>query len=242
MSPIILFDFDGVIITQRALEHTALILSRDKWYQWQNTSELRLIDYARLFEESDASGKRKSMIQLYKNYKPFIPNRIKRLIFFNRFNKLYQKLEQEYDELNPGLDDIIKRLKNLNVPLGIVSNTSRKRIQYFKKKLDLDKYFSIFIAREDSKRFKKPHPYPILFALVKLKRIFNLKSVNKQEVFFIGDLPSDIYSARAAGVKSIALLSGHGKKGDLEKANPSFIIKSMKELKNIDPFKKFLLD
>ena len=60
-SPILLFDFDGVIITQKALEYTALIKLKLKFYRWQNIDGLRLIDLARIFEQSDSSNRIKSM-------------------------------------------------------------------------------------------------------------------------------------------------------------------------------------
>ena len=47
--PIILFDFDGVIITQKSLEYTASKLIKNKFYGWKNIENMRLIDFARLF-------------------------------------------------------------------------------------------------------------------------------------------------------------------------------------------------
>jgi phosphoserine phosphatase len=35
--PILFFDFDGVVITQKALEYAALIHLRKDFYKWQNT-------------------------------------------------------------------------------------------------------------------------------------------------------------------------------------------------------------
>jgi len=55
--PIVLFDFDGVIITQKALEYTASFFLKKKFYNWQNTENMRLIDCARLFEESDSKNR-----------------------------------------------------------------------------------------------------------------------------------------------------------------------------------------
>jgi hypothetical protein len=43
-------------------------------------------------------------------------------------------------------------------------------------------------------------------------------------------------------VKSIALLSGHGTKTGLETANPTTILREIKDILELDPFKKLLLD
>ena len=61
-------------------------------------------------------------------------------------------------------------------------------------------------------------------------------------MFLIGDLPTDIECANNAGITSIALLSGHGTKSGLQKANPSIILSEIKDIIEIDPFKKLLLD
>lgn len=239
---IILFDFDGCVITQRALEYTALILLRKKGYGWKNTSKMNLIDFARLFEESDSNSKYIAMRNLYKTYKTFIPNRVKRLLFFIEFSRYYQFYEPYYEELKPNLREILIKLKKCDVPLAIASNTGRERIEFFREKLGLDKYFDVYLSREDYPDWKKPHPYPIILALAKLKRKLGLGQINKSKVFYIGDLPSDIQSANAAGVNSIALLSGHGRKRDLEKQNPTYTIRDIADLQSLNPFKKFLLN
>jgi len=239
---IILMDFDGVILTQKALEYTALKLSRINWYNWQkqNTENLRLIDYARLFEQSDSDKKRNALRNVYRAYRPFIPNRYKRIYYFIRFRRTYPKYEI-YEELTKGMKQVLIQLKKRSIPLGIVSNTAGKRLKYFRKKLGLDDYFSVFISRDDIP-YRKPHPYSIIKALVLLKRKHNLKRINKNMVYFIGDLPTDIECAKNANVNSIALLSGHGTEKELRNIEPTIVLKKIKDLLEIEHFKKFLLD
>ena len=67
--PILLFDFDGVVLTQKALEFAALFYKQKKFYNWKNIEQLRLIDFARLFEESDSSNRLKAIYQAFKAYK-----------------------------------------------------------------------------------------------------------------------------------------------------------------------------
>jgi HAD superfamily hydrolase (TIGR01549 family) len=237
--PIILFDFDGVIITQKYLEFTASKLIKKKFYHWKNIEDMRLIDFARLFEESDSKNKLVAFKQINKVYKTYLPSIWRRNIFFIKFRRMYPKYEK-FETLKPYLDDVLTQLKKGGILLGIVSNTSRSRLDNFKMKLKLEKYFSIFISRDDSS-FRKPSPYPIITALMKIKKDINC-SINKDAVYYIGDLPADIECAKNAGINSIALLSGHGRKEDLEKSNPTFLLSDIKSILEIEHFKKFLLD
>jgi len=237
--PIILLDFDGVCITQKALEYSALIHLNKSFYKWQNIESLRLIDIARIFEEADSQNKIKAIIKAYRAYKRFIPSRWRRVFFFIRFRRMYPKYEK-YETFKPNLEGILNELKKCGVVFGIVSNTSGERLDFFRKRLNLDTYFSAFVSRDDTP-LRKPHGYPVFVALKQIKQILKAP-IDKTKVFLIGDLPTDIECANNAGIVSIALLSGHGTKLGLEKANPAFILKDIKDIIKVDPFKKLLLD
>ena len=236
---ILLFDFDGVVITQKALEFTASVYLKKSFYNWRNTESLRLIDIARLFEEADSSNKLKAIINIYRVYKHYIPSRWKRILFFIKFRRTYPKYEK-YESLKPNLEGILKELKKRGVIFGIVSNTSGERLGVFRKRLNLDDFFSVYISRDDTP-VRKPHGHPVIVALKQIKQFLKVP-IDKDRVYLIGDLPTDIECAINAGVKSIALLSGHGTKTGLETANPSFILREIKDILELAPFKKLLLD
>jgi HAD superfamily hydrolase (TIGR01549 family) len=237
--PIVLFDFDGIIITQKALEYTASIFLKKSFYNWRNIENLRLIDLARMFEEADSKNRIKALLRIIKVYKQFIPSLWKRILFFIKFRRTYPKYEK-YETLKSNLEEVLIKLKEHNIILGIVSNTSRNRLDLFIEKFNLTKYFSVFISRDDTP-YRKPNAYPIYAALRIIKKKFNI-SIENINVYYVGDLPHDIQCAKNAEVNSIALLSGHGSKDSLENSNPSFIIKDLKDLLEIELFKKFLLD
>ncbi|MGV9173409.1 MAG: HAD family hydrolase [Promethearchaeia archaeon] len=229
---ICLFDFDGVLITQRALEYTALKLLRKDFYRWENVEDLQLIDFAKIFEKATSNNSKNSLIKIYQAYQPYIHSRWRRLLFFFFFNRNYRKYEKIYETIKPGLKDVLISLKKNDFLLGIVSNTSRNRLDYFSEKFNLNKHFSVSISREEV-LFRKPHKYPILLAIYKLIQKNNLQSFSKDKTYFVGDLPSDIQSANHAGINSIALLSGHGTREELVKVNPDYSIKSIHELKKL---------
>ncbi len=237
--PILLFDFDGCVITQKSLEYAALVHLKKKFYNWRNTESLRLIDIARLFEEADSKNKIKAFINIYRVFKNYIPSRWKRVLFFVRFRRMYPKFEK-YETLKPKLREVLTDLQKCGVKFGIVSNTSGERLNIFRNRLSLDKYFSVYISRDDT-AIRKPHAYPIFKALKQLKQTLGTP-IDKNNVYLIGDLPTDIECAKNAGVKSIALLSGHGTKLSLEKVNPTIILRDIEDILEIGPFKKLLLD
>ena len=237
--PIIFFDFDGVLMTQKALELLAYRMLKNRFYRWKNTKNLRLIDLALLFEKSDDENLLKLYQNIHMNFKSYIPSRFRRDIFIIKFRREYRKLEKIYDGLTPGTLDILKELKRKEIILGIISNTQKKRLFYFIKKFQLQEYFSVILARDDLP-FHKPNPYPILHALKVIKRQNNFRMIDKSSVYFIGDIPSDIKCAKSAGVKSIALLSGHGSKIELENESPDYLIEKITDLSEHPPFKKFL--
>ncbi|MFX0072805.1 MAG: HAD family hydrolase [Candidatus Hermodarchaeota archaeon] len=240
-SPIIvLFDLDGVILTQKALEYTALIYLKNKWYNWQNIENLRLIDFARYFEEADSENRLKALREVNKMYKSFIPNIIKRQLFFIRFRQSYRKYEKIYEKLNPQIKFISAKFKKNGIVSGIVSNTSRERLNFYKNKFQLDKYFSVFLSRDDT-IFRKPHAYPIFLALKEIKKSSKLP-IDLKKVYYVGDLPTDIMCAKNANVNSIALLSGHGTTDQLKDSKPDFILETLEDLLKIEPLKKLLLN
>ncbi|MFX0138133.1 MAG: HAD family hydrolase, partial [Candidatus Hodarchaeota archaeon] len=181
----------------------------------------------------------KALIRWYKVYKRYIPSRWRRFFFFMKYRRTYP-LYEKYETFKHDLKKVLVKLKANGFPLAIVSNTSEARLNFFRNKLDLDKYFSIYITRDDTP-FRKPNPYPILLALKHIKMEYKVPII-KENVYFVGDLPTDIDTAKNAGINSIALLSGHGVKGDLEKSKPTFIIQDIKTILEIEPFKKFILD
>ncbi|MFX0104319.1 MAG: HAD family hydrolase [Candidatus Hodarchaeota archaeon] len=237
--PIILFDFDGVIITQKSLEYTASKFIKNKFYRWKNIENMRLIDFARLFEESDSKNRWVAFKRINRIYKHFIPSIWKRNLFFIKFRRTYPKYEK-YETLKPNLEEVLSQLKKGGILLGIVSNTSKKRLDFFKQKLHLDRYFTVFISRDDTP-FRKPNPYPIIAALMKMKKNLNY-SIIKDNIYYIGDLPADIECAKNAEINSIALLSGHGARESLEKSKPTFILQDIKDILEIEQFKKFLFN
>jgi phosphoglycolate phosphatase len=79
----------------------------------------------------------------------------------------------------------------------------------------------------------KPNPKILLYTISQIKKAKKLGKIEKARVFFVGDNVSDVITAKNAGVKSIAVLSGNSTKEELQNANPDFIIPTLEKIFSI---------
>lgn len=120
---------------------------------------------------------------------------------WKKANEIYQqyldKALLQNITLNPGVEKMLKELKDLNVYLAIVSNKKntnlRKEVAHFK----LDSYFNRIVGSGDTAE-DKPSATPLLFALEE-----STLPINKKNVFFVGDSITDILCAKSANCSPI---------------------------------------
>ncbi len=100
----------------------------------------------------------------------------------------------------------IEKLLNLlvakQVKIGIITNKYVKMAQSLLSNYTFTKYFE-FILGGDSLALAKPDPYPLQFALEKLK-------LQACELIYVGDHSNDIICANRANVTSALALWGYG--------------------------------
>ncbi|CEG12778.1 putative Pyrophosphatase PpaX [groundwater metagenome] len=123
-----------------------------------------------------------------------------------------------------GSIDLLNILKTKNFKLGIVTTTGRELTERILNDLDVQNLFEAVITGTDVLNLK-PHPEPILKAI----EILNL---SKDSCVMVGDHPNDIIAANSAEIKSIAILYAHTK-DEFERYNPTYIVSSIGEIKNI---------
>jgi phosphoglycolate phosphatase len=103
--------------------------------------------------------------------------------------------------LYEGVLSVLSALASVDIKLGLITNKPRRFTVPLIKALGIDHYFSEVLCGDDLE-FKKPHPLPVLTALKNL-------SVSAQQAIMVGDSISDIKSASAAGVKTVAVTYGY---------------------------------
>ena len=96
----------------------------------------------------------------------------------------------------------LKKLKNQNIRIGLITNSTRFITTVILHNFKLKKYFSAIITLEDVKR-RKPAPDMILKAC----RILKIKPKN---TILVGDTKNDMIAGRRAGCITV----GYKIKGD----------------------------
>lgn len=91
----------------------------------------------------------------------------------------------------------------------------------------LDRFMKVVITVEDTSAHK-PDAAPIHKAL-------KLLGAWPDEALYVGDSVHDIAAARAAGVKAAAALWGPFPREDLVRAQPDFLLRSMRDLLDLCP-------
>ncbi|MDN5248373.1 MAG: HAD-IA family hydrolase [Wolbachia endosymbiont of Tyrophagus putrescentiae] len=185
----VLFDWDNTLVdTQEnilnAIKHTINLMGYSKKAADRNSHESRKDYMISLF--GDAWKKANTIYQQY----------------------LDQALLQNIT-LNPGVEKMLKILKNHDIYLAIVSNKKntnlRKEVAHFK----LDTYFDRIVGSGDTLE-DKPSSVPLLFALEEATL-----PINKENVFFVGDSITDILSAKSANCLPIVYNQSVGDNEDL---------------------------
>lgn len=79
--------------------------------------------------------------------------------------------------------------------LGVVTNGHRTSVERFFKIADIEKYFSVIVARDDITNIK-PNPESLLLASKKL-------GIEPKAVIYVGDNDVDVAAAHSAGMKIV---------------------------------------
>jgi len=89
-------------------------------------------------------------------------------------------------------------------------------------RLDLRDLFDIILAREDISKCK-PNPEGIL----QIARTMETKTT---DCVYVGDSPADIAAGRAAGTKTVGVLTGLSSREQLRKEKPDLLVNSISDL------------
>ncbi|MBD3361251.1 HAD-IA family hydrolase [Candidatus Woesearchaeota archaeon] len=124
-----------------------------------------------------------------------------------------------------GITEIIAKLSK-KYTLAIVSTNHKEIIEHQLEDYGLLKFFKVIIGNGDVFKIK-PNPEALLKCLKKLK-------LSHKEVIYIGDMVSDVETARNANIRIISVTWGWSSKEELKKSKPDLIIDNPKELLKLD--------
>jgi len=138
------------------------------------------------------------------------------------FDTFYSKNYTNKTEYYEGVPEVLEYFKNKKK--AVYSNKIHKYTVEIIQHFGFTPYFDLVLGAAPNLYKEKPSPEGIQFILEKL-------SVKPENTIMVGDSTHDIHAAQAAGIQSCAVSYGYRSKTILKKANPDFIIDTLKELK-----------
>ncbi len=142
------------------------------------------------------------------------------------FEFAYEQKLTQATGLYPGVEQVLARLFKQNIKMGLITNKPRRFTLPLLRALNIAHYFQDILCGDDLE-YKKPHPLPVTTALLNL-------STSAESCLMVGDSISDVKSAKAAEVKSVAVTYGYNHGIEITDANNDVLadcfIDSMQQL------------
>jgi pyrophosphatase PpaX len=204
--PVVLFDLDGTVV-----DSGAIILA-----------SMRHATRAVLGIEPEDAELMKAVggPGLEAQMEAFAPERVDELVRVYRAHN-----EPLHDELEAcrGMEDVIVRLHDDGVRLGIVTAKRRATVDLAFARLRVGHLFETVVGGDETAKHK-PDPEPLLEAARRL-------AVSPQDCAYVGDSPFDIRAAKAAHMYSVAVTWGriHDRE-KLAAEQPAAVVDSAEEL------------
>ncbi len=123
-----------------------------------------------------------------------------------------------------GVAETLEAMKRLGIALGIVSGARPEVLELLRGQGILDRFESIVLGADVSRR--KPDPEGIVKCLRQL-------GVAPERAVYVGDTPIDIQASRAAGVRSVGVLSGACDSATLSAHEPDRLVLSHAALMSV---------
>ncbi|MFH0817061.1 MAG: HAD family hydrolase [Candidatus Micrarchaeota archaeon] len=139
--------------------------------------------------------------------------------------KIYFKRQGEAKPFSNTLGTL-KRLDELSIPVGLVTNATKSRLKGELKSLGIGGYFKVVVAIEDADWEFKPQPKMIEIACEKLK-------ADKKHALYVGDMVEDILAGKRAGVMTGAVGTGVHTIEKLAREEPDFIFADIGEVPGV---------
>lgn len=140
-------------------------------------------------------------------------------------NEVAPQMFEENLELIRGADNILQNISSSIPKIGLVTSTQR---QYLKIKMrplksaGVEKLFDVIITSDDVPN-RKPDPDPLIECAKRL-------DVNPNKCVYVGDTRTDMQAGKAAGMRTVGVLTGFDDYDALNKEIPDAIIDSIGDL------------
>ncbi|PAV27765.1 pyrophosphatase PpaX [Virgibacillus profundi] len=203
----ILFDLDGTLI---------------------NTNELIIASFNHTFKHYNLTYTMEEIIEfngppLIETFQKIDSNQAEMMIKTYREHNLSN--HDDYVKLFPNVTETIKKLKDNNIQLGVVTTKMTKAVQMGLTLTGLDEFFETVIKYEDVVH-TKPHPEPVIKAMNEL-------NATAETTLMVGDNSHDIEAGQNAGVQTAGVAWAQRGKEFLLEYNPTYMLEDMRDLLKI---------
>ena len=203
----ILFDLDGTIFdTVPAYMEAARIAFKITGYQMPEN--IAMLEIPKRIEQ------RKSLSDIVKgDTKAFLD------VYLKTFYDICTNEPKPFPNIGSTLETLSKNSKLAVITMRFVPSAS---IIIELKQFGLDKYFAHVVTALDTHK-PKPNPEGLIKAVTAL-------DVQMCDCIIVGDSTVDVKAGKAAGAKTVSVLTGLYSREELTKAKPDFIINDVTEL------------
>lgn len=141
---------------------------------------------------------------------------------FARFLKFYGDSNGPHTRVYPGVAEALRRLRDAGMALCVLTNKKRCFTGPLLKAKGLDGFFEFWVCGDDLDR-QKPDPAPLLHAMSRL-------GVAAAVTWMVGDSATDVATARAAGVRVVAVSYGYNHGRDIRESKPDAVVDSLLQI------------
>ena len=134
---------------------------------------------------------------------------------WRRIQPLYRR-EQESIAAFPGVREVLGGLGAVGITAGLVTSKRRWAVESELERLGWERQFACVVCREDTRRHK-PHPEPLQHAVERL---------GQTVLAYVGDAPSDVQAAKAAGLPAVGVAWGWAGGAALRAAGADWVLQS----------------
>lgn len=121
--------------------------------------------------------------------------------YLKKFLDSYQENIANKTDFFPGMEKVVEKLEQLDIPWGIVTNKPHWLTSDLISKLGISQRTSCIVSG-DTLTEKKPHPAPLLHAC----KILN---VNPENTIYVGDAQRDIEAGNNASMHTLVAMFGY---------------------------------
>ncbi|MCF7907458.1 MAG: HAD-IA family hydrolase [Candidatus Omnitrophica bacterium] len=138
------------------------------------------------------------------------------------FEDDYKKHSATKSKLYPHVEEVLEYFKNKN--LFIVTNRKKNMAQITLNSLGINKYFKDVVGGDDETCLK-----PSACSLE--KALGNVQ--DRKRIIIVGDMDLDVLTGKEAGILTCAVTYGIGKRDDIVKVKPDYLVDDLLQLKEI---------